>query len=762
MIPKLTDTGRQRILGLVRGADFQRLLLVANRLPVAITVEEDDQLTARPANGGLASGLASWRKNQSDLETRWIGWPGGFYTPDQQKTLQTELTRDLNACPVFAEESLWDLHYYRFSNQTIWPLFHYFPQYVRISDDAVEAYRKVNEAFAEAVVREYKPGDFIWIHDYQLMLLPGLLRARLPEAAIAYFHHIPFPAWDVLRLLPGEWCQEVLQGILGADLIGFHTQDYTRHFLHAVNRSLQLDHEMGVVWNQGHRSVVSTFPMGIDFESWEKAASSAVAKQTTDLIMTNLPDLELVLSVDRLDYSKGVRRRLMAFDQLLQDHPEWIGRVSLLLIVVPSRESIDDYDGLKRGIDQLVGDINGRFGTTNWTPIIYRYRSLGQEELAGTYRACKVAMVTPLRDGMNLVAKEYLACRPDGALVVSEMAGVAAELPEAWRVNPYDIRQQAGALHEALQSQPSQLQSRNSRMRQRLSRYNVTRWADDFLRSWMRARKAQRQLEDQVISVEAVQGAFAQSAQRLILTDYDGTLVGFHNDPGDSTPTDSVLVALENLARQPSTHVVVVSGRPRQTLQAWLGHLPISLAAEHGAYVMPHGGDWIPLGPSKAPWKEVLRPILEQAADRVLGAWVEEKEFSLGFHWRAADEDQGNWQSVELEETLRHLTGNDLHILRGNKVLEVRPSTVHKGAAGLWFSAHYQADFILALGDDWTDEDLFRSLPPGAWTVKVGWGPTVARFRIKNPQQVLTMLQNLGPDKAPMEAFDCASLPKNS
>jgi trehalose 6-phosphate synthase/phosphatase len=743
MPKKLTDTGRQRILGFVRSPEFKRLILVANRLPVSITQEPTGELFAQPSNGGLASGLSSWRRTQNDLETLWLGWPGGFYDATQQQALTHQLKHELQAVPVFCDEKLWSLHYYGFSNKTIWPLFHYFPQYVTINEESWAAYLEVNRRFCDAIVANYRPGDFIWIHDYQLMPLAAMVRARLPDALIGYFHHIPFPAWDILRLLPLEWCQELLSGVLGADLAGFHTQDYTRHFLHAVNRALHLDHDIGVVWNHGRRMVVSTFPMGIDFQAWEQSVRSREAEVTRTRILQDLPGQELVLSVDRLDYSKGVIRRLQSFDQFLSDHPEWCGRVTMLLIVVPSRESIDDYDDLKREIDRVVGDINGRFGTTNWTPIIYRYRSLTQEELAGTYAACKVAMVTPLRDGMNLVAKEYLACRPDGALIVSEMAGAAAELAEAFRVNPFDLGQQSRALHDALRLTPGEIAERNGRMRQRLARYDVTRWASDFMRGLMRARQAQKSLDEQVIHPVALKGAFQAAAQRLILTDYDGTLVGFHSDPKDSIPSDSVLAALQALAQHANTHVVVVSGRPRHTLEAWLGHLPICLAAEHGAYVRPVGGEWIQLGPSGAPWKESLRPILEQAADRVLGAWVEEKEFSLAFHWRAADEEQGAWQSVELEETLRSLTGNDLNILRGNKVLEIRPASVNKGAAGLWFSARYRADFILALGDDWTDEDLFKSLPPNAWTIKVGWGQTHARYRVKGPGQVVAMLQGL-------------------
>lgn len=718
-----------------------RVIIVSNRLPVTAKREENG-VHFVPSVGGLVTGLRSVHASGKSL---WVGWPG--IASEALRGKEAAVRRDLaerNCVPVFLSQRDVQDYYGGFSNRTIWPLFHYFTQHATYNPAQWQAYRRVNERFAAAVVEVAGPDDTIWVHDYHLMLTPALIRARLAEVRIGFFLHIPFPAYEVFRLLP--WREEVLEGLLGADLLGFHTYDYVGHFLDSAHAILGLEHTFADV-QVGERVVrAEAFPMGIDSDRFRSTAQAAVTLREAARIKSHVAQRKIILSVDRLDYTKGIVERLKAFDLFLNENPAWRERVTLILVLVPSRTQVEEYRGLKRTIDELVGQINGRHGTVGWVPIWYLYRSVPFERLVALYRAADVALVTSLRDGMNLVAKEYVASKVDGdgVLILSEFAGAAQELREALLVNPNDMAGMARAIGQALDMPAQERAERLRAMQERVRTYDVGRWAADFLAELELVTKRRvRPCPEPLTESEAAQLVtdYHNAAARLLLLDYDGTLVPFAPTPDEACPDPELVDLLARLAADRRNKVVIVSGRDRGTLAARFGDLGVGLVAEHGAWVRDSDGPWHAVALRDENWKAKVRPILDRYVRRTPGALVEEKEFSLALHFRMADPQASRFRARELKHLLVNLTTHlDLHVLEGNHVIEIKAGAFDKGRAVTRWVDKKEWGFILAVGDDRTDEDMFGALPEGAYTIKVGPGASRARFRMAAPSEVRALL----------------------
>jgi trehalose 6-phosphate synthase/phosphatase len=566
---------------------------------------------------------------------------------------------------------------------------------------------------------------------------------------MGFFLHIPFPQFEIFRLIPGKWRRGILEGLLGADVIGFHTHDYSEYFLRCVQRILGYEHRMGQLTIGGRLVKVGAFPMGIDFKKFYEAADLTEVQKEKEELERRLGDSKIVLSVDRQDYSKGILHRLQGFEAMLETHPQWRGKVTLIMLVVPSRIGIADYEGMKKRIEELVGKINGRFGTISWTPIIYQYRSLPFPSLAAMYAMSHVALVTPLRDGMNLVAKEYVATRRDktGVLVLSEMAGASKELPEAIIINPNNREEIADALKTALEMPCDEQIRRNAIMQNRLRRYDVVRWAMDFLGELLSTNPVDEASHMKWLDAAVRRKLIEQyhcSVRRLLILDYDGTLAPFAPYPEAAKPTQKLQQILRSLATDSRNELLLATGRDRATLNQWFKGVPMGLAGEHGAWIKEWNGDWKTQQTLPLDWKPKLMPILEMFADRVPGAFVEEKEFSLVWHYRAADPKQGSAAARELADHLVVFTASiDLQVLRGNKAIEIRKAGVNKGSAVRQWLAKNDFDFILAIGDDLTDEDMFAVLPPWAYSFRVGANRTHARFRLQSPIEVVQFLAEL-------------------
>lgn len=728
----------------------RRLVIVSNRLPFSVNLE-DGRVAFHESAGGVVTGLRAYVDSLSSahdkaLEYIWVGWPGSAINADLQDEVKSIASSRYRSHPVFLSKEEMDLFYLGFCNKTIWPLFHYFSPYAVFDERHWLQYRHVNEVFADAVQGILRPGDILWIQDYHLMLLPGLLRSRAPSAPIGFFLHIPFPSYEVFRHLPSLWRGEILQGLLGADLIGFHTYGYTQHFLQCILRILGYENHLGQIALPDRIAKAETLPMGIDFDKFNVARKDPEVHKEEDSLRKSLLQVKTILSVDRLDYTKGILNRLHGFKHLLANNPSLHGTVVLLMIVVPSRIGVDQYDQMKQRIEELVSSINGQFSTVDWTPIIYQYRSVPFPALAALYSVSDVALVTPLRDGMNLVAKEYIASRTDesGVLVISEMAGAAKELVEAIVINPYDTQEIAHALHDALAMPAEEQRRRNQIMRSRLRRSNVVRWANDFIDQLLAIKQTQGKYEARLLSpdiIQKVQETYRKSCRRLFLLDYDGTLVSFSSRPELAAPGPDLVALLCTLAADPANTVVLISGREKRSLERWFGHLPLGLVAEHGAWIRGKEGEWKLLKQQTSTWKARILPILERYADRLPGAFVEEKDFSVVWHYRASHAEQGDMLARELTDHLMTFSANiDIQVLQGKKVVEVRNAGINKGIAGLHILSQESYDFVLAIGDDWTDEDLFASIPDSSFSIRVGITNSHARFNVRNVADVLALL----------------------
>ena len=726
----------------------QRLIVVSNRLPVSLE-RDDGGYIYNPSVGGLATTLNAVRE---EMDMLWLGVPGIHEdNPEQQAKISNRLSDEFGSVPIFLPRKQFDLYYNGFSNGSIWPLFHYFPQYAHYDHLEWQAYQEVNARFCEKVLEVALPGDTIWVHDYHLLLLPAMLRESLPDAAIGFFLHIPFPSYEIFRMIP--WREEILEGLTGADLVGFHTYDYARHFLSSLLRIQGLEQDFGRV-TVGDRAIkVDTFPLGVDINRYSTAHEMPEVKHELEALRQQVGEHKVILTVDRLDFSKGIIQRLNAFEKFLSRHPDWLGRVTMLSLLVPSRTRVPEYQNLKSQVDELIGRINGQLSQPGWAPITYLYRSVPFEQLIALYLMADVTLVTPLRDGMNLVAKEYLISRPDGTgvLVLSETAGAAAELGEAIIVNPHNEEMLVEALHQALEMPLEEQEARNATMRARLRRYDTERWADDFLSQLARVQEVRRlhlpkRLQGK-LKQELLQ-AYEGAERRLLLLDYDGTLVPFAPTPKRAKPDEELIAVLTPLACDPKNTMVIISGRDAETLDAWLGEVGMDLVAEHGATVRrADKKQWEQVDEDFTDdWKEQLKPVFEMFVDRTPGALLEEKGAALVWHYRRADPGLGSQRAVELIDTIEgYIANTSLHILQGHKVVEVKPSTVSKGrAAQPWLSAKPPYDFILAVGDDVTDEALFEVIPESGWTVKIGVPErSKARYFLSDPAEVRSLLKEL-------------------
>ncbi|WP_397303472.1 bifunctional alpha,alpha-trehalose-phosphate synthase (UDP-forming)/trehalose-phosphatase [Nonlabens ulvanivorans] len=729
-----------------------KTLIVSNRLPLQLNIE-NGKVSSSPSVGGLATGLKSVHKESNGI---WIGW-NGLIQEDVDSQLESAVEKAVLeqqcASVALSQEDL-DGFYYGFSNHTIWPMFHYFMEYAKFSNKYWESYKRVNEKFAQVVLENLEEGDTVWVHDYQLMLLPQLIKEERPDVSVGFFLHIPFPSFEVFRTIP--WREQILNGLLGADLIGFHTYDYERHFLSSVSRILGYATSFNSITLADRVVTVDSFPMGIDYEKF--SSFSKANQQQTDITQSELqrrlyhhqeetPEAKMILSIDRLDYTKGIANRIKAYERFLEKYPDYIEKVRLVMLAVPSRSNVKQYKRLKKEIDELVGRINGKFATVSWTPIWYFYRSMPFTNLIDLYTSCEVALITPIRDGMNLVAKEYIACRTDrtGVLILSEMAGAAKEMNEALLINPNDLELIADTIKKAIEMPVIEQKKRNKYMQSRLKRYNVEKWAEDFMNKLKSVKRNEELVKTKLINSnckEELLQRYKESTNRIFFLDYDGTLRGFVNDPSEAHPDEEILNLVRGLNELPRTEIVIISGRDADTLGEWFKDIPVVLIAEHGVLKKNLGDEkWRLTETMNTDWFPTIEPILQKYVDRTPGTFIEKKKYSLVWHYRKADPDLGEQRATELSNVIKELSINrGLSVFYGNKVIEIKSMNVHKGKAATNHILSSEKDFVFAIGDDWTDEFMFQDLPEDAVTVKVGRVNTAARYYIERQEDVAGLL----------------------
>jgi trehalose 6-phosphate synthase/phosphatase len=715
------------------------LIIVSNRLPV--TVAE----TISKSSGGLVAALEGLSSDQFEL--KWIGWPGNLVEEERKEEIARLLTEEHGCIPVFLSDEEAAGHYEGFSNSSLWPLLHYMPNYMRYDPAWWELYREVNQRFADKVLELAKPGDLVWVHDYQLMLVPAMLHQAMPELKIGFFLHTPFPSFETFRCHPKR--RELIGGMLGADLIGFHTFGYLRHFRSTVLRLLGIESEITRIRMEGgHSAALGVFPIGINAQKFAATLELPEFKQRLAEMRAADADKRIVLSVERMDYTKGILHRIEAIERFLETLEDR-DAIKFIFVSVPSREGVEQYQELRAEVEARVGRINGTYATLKSSPIRFIHGSVDFVDLCALYAHSDVGLVTPLIDGMNLVAKEYIACQREdaGVLILSEFAGAAGELFNAMIVNPYDAQGVAETLCEALALSPEEKAVRNKPMRERVLRYDARHWARSFINQLSAVRDETGLADGSELEQLAGTLRDAMTAQKRIalFLDYDGTLREIEREPKAARPNDSVRELLDALRDRPNLDVTLISGRTSDDLEAWLGSYSFALVAEHGAALRRAGRvEWerLDAGVSYA-WKEEMLNILRLYEQSTPGSFVEEKRTSIVWHYRNTDPEFGAWKAHQLAVELGAMTANEpVEIRQGRKIIEVSSAKVSKGATVRRLLTGHRHDLVLFAGDDETDESMFEIEAPHFISIKVGSSPTRAKYRLSDPAAFRQFLRN--------------------
>jgi len=741
------------IHSMVNETHFKRLVIAAYRLPFKLSKIKNG-FKAIQNSGGLVSAILAlsenFKKSNADLKNSKIVWAGIADGLPVDVTSASFENEKFDILPVTIPTNVNELFYGGFCNDLIWPLFHYFPTYAVFNNDYYQAYEEANLKFCEELVKTIKPGDYIWIHDYQLMLLPEMIRQRMPDATIGFFLHIPFPSFEIFRLIPRHWREAIIKGLLGADLIGFHTHDYAQNFIKSVKRTTGFECQQNTIYTPNKIVKADAFPIGIDYDKFHDACLKKPVMAEKRKIKDHLSVQKLIFSVDRLDYSKGLLLKLNGYETFLETYPAWRSKVVFNMVVVPSRDNIGKYKEMKKEIESTVGRINGQYSTLAWRPIIYQYKSLAFNELVALYNTSEVGLITPLRDGMNLVAKEYIACQVEneGVLILSEMAGAAAELNEALIINPVDNIEMAEAIYNALEMNPEEKHIRLERMKNRISTYNVFTWAFDFFNQTYVTKEEQKLRSVRFINKEIsthIVSDYQNATRRILFLDYDGTLVPFAKYPEMAVVDNDTLKIVRKLAQDPKNQVVIISGRDKKFLEKQFLEVNVSLIAEHGYYINKGAGNWEASINTDELWKKDVLPIINEYVSRCYGTFIEEKTGSIAWHYRNADSDFAQLRLHELRDDLAEIIRykTDLEILEGHKVMEVKSGKYDKGQAAIALMADQNFGFMFAAGDDKTDEFLFNALPDSAYTIRVGLSSSVAKYNVTDISILLKLLAEL-------------------
>ncbi len=752
--------------------DRYDLVVVANRLPVDFSVRPGGGVDWQRSPGGLVTAL---EPVMQAAEGAWVGWSGA---PD---LAADPFDADgMRLVPVTLSANEIERYYEGFSNDTLWPLYHDVVSTPTYHRQWWDAYRRVNQRFAEAAAGQAAQGAVVWVHDYQLQLVPRMLRDLRPDLRIGFFDHIPFPPVELFQQLP--WRRQIVEGLLGADLVGFQRGGDASNFVRAVRRLTDHTTRGPIITVDADRTRLgrhvraAAFPISIDSTRFDALARTPEVQARAKEIRTELGDPDIImLGVDRLDYTKGIRHRIKAYGELLDDGRIDAARTTLVQVASPSRENVDAYQELRENVEILVGRINGEFGELGHSAIHYLHHSYPPDEMAALYLAADVMLVTSLRDGMNLVAKEYIAARSDerGVLVLSEFTGAADELGAGpVLVNPHDIEGLKDAIVQAARMTEREQSRRMRRLRRKVMSDDVAKWSQSFLGVLQamprrtlpailapaRPRDTDDDLPVVATSPEALGHALgalaaADDATVLVGLDFDGTLAPLVDDPHASAMTPRARAAVDRLAAMPDdarVRVALVSGRDLADLYD-RSHPPAGtfLIGSHGAetgHVLPDGTvATVPLDLT-AEQAQTLQAVvtgLEEAAAEAPGAWVQRKPSAAVLHTRQCPPGTADAAVVRADALSRRL---DLPAMHGKDVVEIAVVPTDKGSALARLRGTvdpHRHVHVLYAGDDTTDEDAFASLGAGDVAIKVGGGETVAPHRVADADALAAALETL-------------------
>lgn len=721
-------------------------IIASNRLPFAF---DPKTKAVKTSTGGLVTAIGGIKTH---VERLWLGCAPEGLTHENWPSVRDAMPKsDWSYEPLFVDPKEYHSYYNNFSNDVLWPLLHYQNDRVKFAAEDWQTYQKINRLFAERIAAVASPDDLVWIHDYHLFLTPLYLKNLRPDLKVGFFLHVPFPSSEVFRQLP---CREdVLRSLLSADLVGFHDYSYLRHFCSSVLRILGLDTNFLAIKNGTHTTRLGVFPVSVETEDLQERAST---QKVSELLAKYKSNEFLFLGVDRLDYIKGLDLKLHSFAALLENYPEVRGKVSLLQVAVPTRTGAPEFIELAKQTAQLVGEINGKYSTPTWTPIRYLHSSVNSDELSALYRAADALVVTSKRDGMNLVALEYVAAQSmhnPGVVLLSEFTGAISALSHTIPINPWDYADTAKKMKTAMEMPRDERAARMKIMLQYLKSYTATDWAQSFISELEIAQRSTEDHETLAASrktmVQILKRVRRSGANKIVIfIDYDGTLVPIESSPELAVLPDSIREALLRIQSKFSwLELVIVSGRDSNFLRSQFPAQNLALAAEHGAeYFDPFTKEWHRrVHRNLQEWYPTAEKIMSHYAERTPRSMVEKKSFSLAWHYRLSPRDYGGLQAKKLAEELElGLANQPVTILRGKKVIEVRAAEADKGAFVSWYLDQTTQDtFAFAFGDDLTDEDMFKALKDRGVSVKVGFGKTNADFRVRTQDSLLRYFNRL-------------------
>lgn len=718
-----------------------KIINVSYRLPISLQ-KENGKVHVSNTAGGLSSAILSYIE-KANCELVWTGVAN--FEPNLWHEIKDKSRVGYELAPIFLGKQL-DKHFYQgFSNAVIYPLFTYFPSFVEYKEEYLTAYKTANKLMAEKVISLYKKGDIIWIHDYHFIPLAGLLRKEIGDAKIMFFLHIPFPNYELIKLLPQETQQYLFTNLLAADIVGFHTWEYALHFIETSEKVLGVTQQGFSIYHKNRKVDVGVYPISIDFEKFYQAYDLPDTKITREEILSNYGFKKIIFSVDRLDYTKGVVYRLNAYEQFLEKYPKWQNKVVFILVIVPSREEISKYAERKTMIELAISRINGKLGNYNWTPIIFQYKSLSHSELIALYTACNLILISPVRDGMNLVAKEFVASRKDkqGVLLLSELTGASRELHDAIIFHPLDIHQIATSIEKGLTMEPMEQKTRMESMQKYLARNTVFNWATkiiDEIKGYENTNSIPLDWDKRI----QVLHQFSKAKKRLFLLDYDGTLAPFNSNLDLAIPSKEIIAILKALINNPKNEIWIISGRDKIFLEKHFGNLGVNLVAEHGAEIKK--GEWkTTILEEDGVWMNDIERIFQEYVELHNDTFIEKKRFGIAWHYRKLGEEKGICSSRELVSILKkYLYNKKLILMDGNKTIEVKHHLANKGDICKTHIIKEDIDFILAIGDAKTDEDMFALLTESHHiTIKVGDSYSKANYQLDNTELVKSFLSQL-------------------
>ncbi|KAJ3096221.1 threalose-6-phosphate phosphatase [Phlyctochytrium planicorne] len=718
----------------------------------------------RRGHSALFSGIRALNDNYNVVHVGWVGQlldkeskpiEASSVTAEQKEALTKELGAE-NFVPVILDDKVAYGHYEGYCKTDLWPLFHYI-LWDTVTNGTLEArhwsdYVAMNQDIAEKTIEAYNEGDTIWIHDYHLLLLPSLLRKALPKATIGFFLHTPFPSSEIFRCLPKR--REILQGVLGANLVGFQTYSYARHFISSCTRVLGLESSPKGVDYKGSLVSVGIFPIGIDVTRVETRRKTQSVQEKLAAIRDLYADKKIIIGRDKLDHIKGVQHKLNAFEKFLTLYPEWQNKVVLIQVTSPpQRES----PKLESKVSELVSRINGSFGSLEFAPVHHYHQHLDQDEYFALLSVADIGLITSVRDGMNTTSHEFVVCQQEnhGPLILSEFTGTAGSLSAAMLVNPWDYLGVANAINEALIMTKEDKQNKHQQLYSHVTSRTAEFWAKSFLKEVLKVSKIPDQSNPTpVLDFDHISERYRTSKKRLLMFDYDGTLTPIRKTPNAAVPSPEMLQYLTVLAQDPDNYIFVISGRDQACLDNWLGHIPnLGLSAEHGCFIKyPEDGKWVNLSEEiDLSWKSKVTEIFSYYTERTQGSFIEHKRCAITWHYRLADPDYGSFQAKECQNHLEDaiLSKLPVEVLIGKKNLEVRPVSINKGEIVKRLVASRPGlDFVFCVGDDKTDEDMFRSLrrsdlPEEAYftcTIGSATKKTKASWHVSSPEELIELI----------------------